>query len=127
MSRICFGCGAKLQYSNKDSKGYVPENKLNDAKYCMRCFKLMHYGVNINDTVPKRVEEILYLVNSDDKFTIFMCDFLSLSDKIINIYNFSNTVYGYNYNDIGSGNIKGCKITYIFNACTNSYCYGSRR
>ena len=27
MSRICFGCGAKLQYSNKDSKGYVPENK----------------------------------------------------------------------------------------------------
>ncbi len=87
MSRICFGCGAKLQYSNKDAKGYVPENKLNDAKYCMRCFKLMHYGVNINDTVPKRVEEILYLVNSDDKFTIFMCDFLSLSDKIINIYN----------------------------------------
>lgn len=87
MSKICFGCGAKLQYSNKDAKGYVPENKLNDAKYCMRCFKLMHYGVNINDTVPKRVEEILYLVNSDDKFTIFMCDFLSLSDKIINIYN----------------------------------------
>ena len=87
MSKICFGCGAKLQYSNKDAKGYVPENKLNDAKYCMRCFKLMHYGVNINDTIPKRVEEILYLVNSDDKFTIFMCDFLSLSDKIINIYN----------------------------------------
>ena len=87
MSRICFGCGAKLQYSNKDAKGYVPENKLNDAKYCMRCFKLMHYGVNISDAVPKRVEEILYLVNSDDKFTIFMCDFLSLSDKIINIYN----------------------------------------
>ena len=87
MSKICFGCGAKLQYSNKDAKGYVPENKLNDAKYCMRCFKLMHYGVNINDTVPKRVEEILYLVNSDDKFTIFMCDFLSLSNKIINIYN----------------------------------------
>ena len=87
MSRICFGCGAKLQYSNKDAKGYVPENKLNDAKYCMRCFKLMHYGVNINDTVPKKVEEILYLVNSDNKHTIFMCDFLSLSDKIINIYN----------------------------------------
>lgn len=87
MSKICFGCGTKLQYSNKDAKGYVPENKLNDAKYCMRCFKLMHYGVNINDTVPKRVEEILYLVNSDDKFTIFMCDFLSLSDKIINVYN----------------------------------------
>ena len=86
MSRICFGCGAKLQYSNKDAKGYVPENKLNDAKYCMRCFKLMHYGVNINDTVPKKVEEILYLVNSDNKHTIFMCDFLSLSDKIINIY-----------------------------------------
>ena len=84
MSRICFGCGAKLQYSNKDAKGYVPENKLNDAKYCMRCFKLMHYGVNINDTVPKKVEEILYLVNNDNKYTIFMCDFLSLSDKIIN-------------------------------------------
>lgn len=87
MSKICFGCGAKLQYSNKNNIGYVPKEKIDDAKYCMRCFKLMHYGVNINDSVPKTIDEILYLVNNDYKFTIFMCDFLSLSDKIINIYN----------------------------------------
>lgn len=87
MSKICFGCGAKLQYSNKNNIGYVPKEKIDDAKYCMRCFKLMHYGVNINDSVPKTIDEILYLVNNDCKFTIFMCDFLSLSDKIINIYN----------------------------------------
>lgn len=87
MSKICFGCGAKLQYSNKNNIGYVPKEKIDDAKYCMRCFKLMHYGVNINDSVPKTIDEILYLVNNDYKFTIFMCDFLSLSDKIIKIYN----------------------------------------
>ena len=87
MSKICFGCGAKLQYSDKNNIGYVPKEKIDDAKYCMRCFKLIHYGVNINDMVPKTIDEILYLVNNDNKFTIFMCDFLSLADKIINIYN----------------------------------------
>lgn len=87
MNKICYGCGAKTQTSDKNKIGYIPENKKDDAVYCMRCYKLIHYGVEINDKEPKKIDEILYLVNHDDKHTIFMCDLLSLSDRVMNIYN----------------------------------------
>lgn len=86
MNKICFGCGAKLQCSNKDMVGYIPESKISDATYCMRCFRLMHYGENKENKTPKTINEILYLVNKDNKHTIFMVDFLSLSDKVMDIY-----------------------------------------
>lgn len=87
MNKICFGCGAKLQCIDKNKIGYIPESKINTSSYCMRCYKLTHYGVEINDKEPKKINEILYLVNKDNKHTIFMCDILNLSDKVIDIYN----------------------------------------
>lgn len=87
MNKICFGCGAKLQCTDKNKIGYTPETKINTSFYCMRCYKLTHYGVEINDKEPKKINEILYLVNKDNKHTIFMCDILNLSDKVIDIYN----------------------------------------
>lgn len=87
MSRICYGCGAKLQCVDRDKIGYIPEDKMDNSSYCMRCYKLSHYGVEINDKEPKKISEILYLVNSDDKHTIFMCDVLNLSDRVIDIFN----------------------------------------
>ena len=44
MNKICFGCGIKLQSTDKEKLGYVPEKKLESSKYCMRCFRMMHYG-----------------------------------------------------------------------------------
>lgn len=87
MNKICFGCGAKLQSNNKEENGYIPATKINDSSYCMRCFRLMHYGENKGNQTPKTINEILYLVNKDNKHTIFMVDFLSLSDKVLDIYN----------------------------------------
>lgn len=87
MSRICYGCGAKLQCVDRDKIGYIPEDKIDNSSYCMRCYKLSHYGVEINDKEPKKISEILYLVNCDDKHTIFMCDVLNLSDRVIDIFN----------------------------------------
>ena len=91
MNKICYGCGSKLQTENKEMPGYIPKSKINDASYCMRCFKLTHYGINVPNKTPKRLEEILYSVNKDNKHTILMVDFLSISDQIIKIYNQINT------------------------------------
>ena len=59
MNKICYGCGVKLQSENKDKLGYIPESKKEDAKYCMRCFRMMHYGEKNQTNTPKDVKEIV--------------------------------------------------------------------
>ena len=45
MIRYCQGCGAVLQTTNPNEKGYVP--KIDETKehvYCKRCFRLNNYN-----------------------------------------------------------------------------------
>lgn len=86
MNKICYGCGAKLQSDDPSLIGYIPKNKEEDAVYCQRCFKLMHYGVVSNDQV-KTPEEIIKSINNDQKEVIFLVDFLNLNTKVINLFN----------------------------------------
>ena len=86
MSKICYGCGSKLQYKDLDKEGYIPKDKYDEGGYCQRCFKLIHYGINNSSNTPKSIEQIISAVNGDDKFVIFLCDFLSLSDKVLDIF-----------------------------------------
>ncbi len=86
MSRKCIGCGAILQSDDNKEAGYVPKEKLNDAKYCERCFKINNYNYktvteleNIND---KLIEEI----NKKAKYVYFMLDFLNINEETINTY-----------------------------------------
>ena len=44
MTKKCVGCGITLQSKDINNLGYVPKEKENDAKYCERCFKLIHYN-----------------------------------------------------------------------------------
>ncbi|MDO4500961.1 MAG: 50S ribosome-binding GTPase [Erysipelotrichaceae bacterium] len=37
----CRGCGVELQYTDKNSLGYAPDESFD---YCQRCFRLSHYG-----------------------------------------------------------------------------------
>lgn len=86
MNKICFGCGAKLQYTDKSVLGYVPEEKYADSKYCQRCFKLIHYGKLSQASTPKKTEEIIKSVNKNAQNVIFLIDFVNLYDGIIDIY-----------------------------------------
>ncbi len=41
--RKCKGCGAMLQDTEPEKKGFIPLLK-EDSKYCKRCFRMMHYN-----------------------------------------------------------------------------------
>ncbi len=86
MTRICYGCGAPLQSTDKDKKGYIPENKINDASYCMRCFRMMHYGEQSVVDTPKDAKEIIRKVNKDNKYVIFLVDYLNLNQYVIDLF-----------------------------------------
>ena len=85
MNKICYGCGAKLQSDDENKVGYVPSS-LNNPKYCMRCFKMMNYGINNNLDIPKDTKEIIRKVNKDKIFVIFLVDLLNISDKVLDIF-----------------------------------------
>ena len=86
MNKICYGCGAPFQSEDKDKKGYVPENKINDAVYCMRCFRMMHYGEQTSVDTPKDAKEIIRKVNKDNKFVIFLVDYLNINKYVMDLF-----------------------------------------
>ena len=86
MNKICFGCGAKLQSIDKEKIGYIPENKLSTSSYCMRCFRMIHYGEQVIVNTPKDKKEIVNKINKDNKFVIFLVDFLNINKDIMDFY-----------------------------------------
>ncbi len=86
MSRICFGCGAKLQSEDEKKEGFVPLAKLEESKYCKRCFRLMHYGETEKSREPKSVSSIVNSVNKNAKFVVFMVDFINIFDEVMDIF-----------------------------------------
>lgn len=87
MNKICYGCGVKIQHTDKKALGYVPEDKKDATPYCMRCFRMIHYGENPETGVPKDKKEIIRKINNDSKFVIFLVDFLNINQEIMDVYN----------------------------------------
>ena len=78
----CLGCGIPLQDKDTNALGYTP--KL-DNKYCMRCFKTIHYNEEIKVEIQDN-QNIINKINKLNLFTIFITDFLSLNKDVINIF-----------------------------------------
>lgn len=86
MSKICYGCGVKLQSIDEEKEGYIPLEKYDTSVYCKRCFRLMHYGDTSKNHTPKSIEEILKTVNKNAKFVVFMVDFINIFDEVMDIF-----------------------------------------
>ncbi len=86
MNKVCLGCGKKLQTLDKNKEGFIPENKLEEANYCQRCFRLTHYGITDNSKMPYSKEDLIDKVNNEFLFTIFLTDLLNITDEVINIF-----------------------------------------
>lgn len=91
MTKICAGCGIKLQYEDKEKQGYIPKSKYENSVYCQRCFRMTHYGINSVDNNSYQNNEIINKINGSPKFTIFLIDFLNINDDVINLFKQINT------------------------------------
>ena len=110
MTRICFGCGTPFQTEDKDKKGYVPKEKLETANYCMRCFRMMHYGEQTEVDTPKDAKEIIRKVNKDNKFVIFLVDYLNLNQYVIDLF---QSIKGDKLLIVNKGELLPENITYL--------------
>ena len=79
----CVGCGKALQYEDINKIGYAVKG----SDICKRCFDLTHYNKNIELNNYIDNNKLLENINKKKIFTIFLCDIISLNDKVIDIYN----------------------------------------
>ena len=100
----CVGCGIKLQNTFKDKLGYT--NNL-DNPYCARCFKTIHYNMDIKVNDINNYD-IINKINKLGYYTIFITDLISLNNELINNYNLinNNKILVINKCDIIPDNLK---------------------
>lgn len=81
MNRRCKGCGALLQYEQKDQIGYAPKQ---DAEYCQRCFRITHYDdVTISMKTGIDPEAVLRKVASLDALILWVVDLFDFEANLI--------------------------------------------
>ena len=83
MIKKCLGCGATLQDSDSRILGYTPKLS-NDL--CMRCFKLKHYGENLNNSKVQDNASIINHINKTKATVLFLVDFLNINNEIIEYF-----------------------------------------
>ena len=84
MIKKCIGCGVILQNIDLEKVGYTP--KL-DNDYCMRCFKIAHYNEDIKPKIKIDNNKIIENINNKKTFTLFLMDFLNITEEVIETYN----------------------------------------
>lgn len=87
MNKKCIGCGSVLQTTSKKAKGYIKEEKINDSKYCERCFKIIHYNEKIVTELENINDYIIKEVNKKAEYVYFLIDFLNLNNETISTFN----------------------------------------
>ncbi len=85
----CIGCGAAIQTTEPQEKGYTPKAALQKAQeadevYCQRCFRLRHYNeiqdVQLND------DEFLHLLSgiaAEDALIVYVVDIFDFNGSLI--------------------------------------------
>lgn len=86
MSKVCFGCGAKMQCTDIKKPGYIREDKFEVSEYCERCYKMIHYGEYEKNKEPKSTKDIITTLNKNAKYVVFLVDFIDIFDDVINIF-----------------------------------------
>ena len=86
MNKKCQGCGTILQDQNHEQLGFVPPSKFNDAIYCERCYKIIHYSQKQVTLLPNINNYIIETINKKAKYVFFLIDFLNINSETINTF-----------------------------------------
>ena len=79
MIKKCLGCGENLQTTNENALGYVKEEVYEKSDYCLRCFRIKHYGET--SVIDKKVdiEEFIKNINEKKIPVLYLADITTLS------------------------------------------------
>ena len=86
MNKKCIGCGSILQSDDRNKIGYIIKEKISDAKYCERCFKITNYNEKIIVPLKGINTYIIDEINKDDKYVFFLVDFLNINKVTIDTF-----------------------------------------
>ncbi len=81
MNKTCMGCGVTLQNEDKNQIGYIPKE---DAKYCQRCFRIMHYDdvvISLQQGIDS--DAVLQKVAKMDALVLWVVDLFDFEANII--------------------------------------------
>jgi len=81
MTKVCMGCGLNMQSENSHVSGFVPEEKMADAIYCERCFRLKHYHEMRESDLSCSNEELLKQALTYDYPIYYFVDLLNLNEE----------------------------------------------
>ena len=87
MIKKCIGCGITLQWEDENELGYIKKDKINEAKYCQRCFRLMHYNEMNYTKLPINQKTILKNVNDKKYLVFFLVDLFNINKEVISTFN----------------------------------------
>ena len=93
MTKKCLGCGSIMQFSNPDKPGFINKENYEDALVCKRCFRIKNYGdYKLVDKDNDNYQEIYNKVKDKKDLVLFLCDILSIDDKINDVNDFKGKV-----------------------------------
>ena len=96
----CLGCGIKLQNNDSACLGYVDNL---DKDYCMRCYKLINYGIYekvLSDTID--YQKLFKEIKDNNSLVIFLIDILM---NKIEKYQNNSDVYVVGYTNAGKSSL----------------------
>lgn len=83
MNKTCPGCGAIFQSSEPEKAGYIFPEKIKDALYCVRCFKMKNYHQVFSNDVNISNDQIIKEVNQSNYPVLFLTDLLNINAETI--------------------------------------------
>lgn len=85
MSKKCLGCGSIMQSEDSSKAGFVKENKIEEALYCERCFKIKHYGKSYLLDKKVDIEKFIKEINKEDKGVLYLIDSTTISETTLSL------------------------------------------
>lgn len=87
MIKKCLGCGENLQTKDENALGYVKKEVYEKSDYCLRCFRIKHYGETSIIDKKIDIDEFIRNINEKNIPVLYLADITTLSKTTLEPFN----------------------------------------
>ncbi len=87
---VCEGCGAEIQFTDKNAEGFVPEKIYNEGMsgsrsvICQRCFRIRNYMDTVSNDIPgEDYIKVLSQINATNSLIVLIVDIFDFSGSFL--------------------------------------------